>query len=220
MKLETWFRMANLAYETVPVTPNNIGLAPKGKIPFIKYQGELIGDSTLIIEMFKKKEGIDLDQSLTSTERAISLGFRRMLEENTYWGLIYIRYNIQENWQRYQELMASRAFPDVPKEEWQPLLEEYGNNIRTQIYAQGMSRHSSEEIFLLITTDFQALSDFLADKPFFLGEQPTTLDATAYAYIGHAIKPPFAHPVVDYVLQLDNLCQYYERMTKQFFING
>jgi glutathione S-transferase len=217
MKLETWFRMANISYETVAVTMNNIPLAPKGKIPFINYQGKLIGDSTLIIEMFKDKEGINLDQHLTSTERAISLAFRRMLKENTYWGIAYIRYNIEENWQHYQEVIANMLFGEAPKAEWQPIIEELGKNIRTQIYNQGIRRHSSEEICQIITGDYQALSDFLADKPFFMGEQPTTLDATAYAYIGNAIKPPFAHPIVDNLLKLDNLCQHYERMTERFF---
>ncbi|HEY9597581.1 MAG TPA: Tom37 metaxin N-terminal-like domain-containing protein, partial [Cyanophyceae cyanobacterium] len=92
MKLETWFRMAQLLYETVVVTAQDFAIAPKGKIPFIEYQGNIIGDSTLIIEMFKEKEGIDLDANLTSVERAISLAFRRMLKENTYWGAVYIRY--------------------------------------------------------------------------------------------------------------------------------
>jgi hypothetical protein len=86
MKLETWLRMAKLPYKTD--TALNIALASKGKIPFIDYKGKLVGDSTLIIEMLKEKEGIDLDEGLTTTERAISLAFRRMLKENTFWGLV------------------------------------------------------------------------------------------------------------------------------------
>ncbi|MEG4115755.1 MULTISPECIES: glutathione S-transferase C-terminal domain-containing protein, partial [unclassified Microcoleus] len=61
------------------------------------------------------------------------------------------------------------------------------------------------------------VSDFLADKPFFMGDQPTSLDATAYAYVGNVIKAPYTSPIVDYVLQRSNLCQHYERMTQQFF---
>ena len=50
-----------------------------------------------------------------------------------------------------------------------------------------------------------------------MGTQPTTLDATAYAYIGNVIKPPFKSPIVDYVRRLENLGQHYERMTREFF---
>ena len=215
MKLETWLRMAKLPYKKV--TEINLAEAPKGKIPYIDYQGKRISDSTLIIEMFKEKEGIDLDQGLTASERAISLAFRRMLKENVYWGIIEIRYKMAKNWRVYREVIAGMLFPGTTPTEWEPQIEQFGEYIRNQMYGHGMGRHSSSEISQIISADFQALSDFLADKPFFMGERPTTLDATAYAYIGNVIKPPFKSPIVEYVAKLDNLCQYYERMRKQFF---
>ena len=217
MKLETWLRMAKLPYQRVSQLHLHVEKAPKGKIPFIEYQGKLIGDSTLIIEMLREKEEIDLDQGLTSSERGISLAFRRMLKENTYWGLGEIRYNVAGNWQVYREVLAGLIYPGVPATEWQPLIEKLGRRIRSQMYGHGIGRHSSSEIYQIITADFQALSAFLADKPFFMGERPTTLDATAYAFIGNFIKPPLPSPIVDYVLQLDNLCQHYERMRQEFF---
>ena len=217
MKLETWLRIAKLPYQSVTELYLHFEKAPKGKIPFIDYQGKLIGDSTLIIEMFKQKEGIDLDRGLTDSERAISLAFRRMLKENTYWGIRDIRYNVPENWRIYREIIASVFYPGVAPTEWEPLVEQLGERIRTQMYGHGMGRHSSSEICQITSADFQALSDFLADKPFFMGERPTTLDATAYASIANLIKPPFKSPIVEYVAKLDNLCQHYERMRKQFF---
>lgn len=214
-KLETWLRMAKLPYKTD--TSSNMALAPKGKIPFIEYQGKLVGDSTLIIEMLKEKEGIDLDESLTSTERAISLAFRRMIKENIYWGGVQIRYNLEENWQNYSQLITNMFLTSVPAEQSELILKDLRKSILTQMYGQGIGRHSSEEITQIISADFQALSDFLADKPFFMGDKPTTLDATAYGYIGNFIKPPFPSPIVDYVLKLENLCQHCECMTQQFF---
>jgi glutathione S-transferase len=214
MKLETWLRIAKIPYKND--TNFDLAAAPKGKIPYIEYQGNLIGDSTLIIEMFKQTEGIDLDQSLTPTERAISLAFRRMLKENIYWGLGDIRFNVEENWEIYQQLLT-QFFAQIPTDQLQPILDSIRENFRSQMYGHGMGRHSSEEIFLLMRADFQALSDFLADKPFFMGDQPTTVDATLYAYVGNAIKPPFKHPIIDFILQLSNLCQHYERMTELFF---
>ena len=217
MKLETWLRMAKLPYKKVTKLHLHLKKAPKGKIPFVDYRGKLMGDSTLIIKMFEEKEGIDLDRGLTASERGISLAFRRMLKENTYWGLGEIRYNVAENWRVYREILASQIYPGVPAVEWEPQIEQLGERIRNQMYGQGMGRHNSSEICQIISADFQALSDFLADKPFFMGEQPTTLDATAYALIGNFIKPPFPSPMVDYVIQLDNLCQHYERMSQEFF---
>jgi len=215
MKLEAWLRMGKLDYQTD--TAVNIDIAPKGKIPFIEYQGKLIGDSTLIIEMFKSETGIDLDADLTPIERAISLAFRRMIKENIYWGEVYIRYQVPKNWQVYREVLFNAMSGSVSAEECQAIVEEVYNIAATQLYNHGMGRHNDQEIYQIITADFQALSDFLADKPYFMGDKPTTLDATAYAYVGNLIKPPLGHPIVDYVLQLQNLCQHYERMHQQFF---
>ncbi len=36
------------------VTAQSFELAPKGNIPFIDYQGKLVGDAALIIEMLKQ----------------------------------------------------------------------------------------------------------------------------------------------------------------------
>lgn len=210
--------MAKLSYNKVIVTAQSFELAPKGKIPFIDYQGKLVGDALLIIEMLKQTEGIDLDASLTATERAISLAFRRMLKENTVWGVAYIRYD-KQNWQHFRALVARALFPKTPPEVSEPLAEEFRKTVLQQMHAHGIGRHSQSEIAQIICGDFQALSDFLADKPFFMGDQPTTLDATAYAYIGNFIKPPYSSPIVDYLLQRANLCQHYERMNQQFFSN-
>lgn len=217
MKLETWLRIAKLPYKAVIATAQDYVASPKRKIPFIDYKGRFVGNSTLIIEMLKQEEGIDRDANLTATERAISLTFRRMIKENTYWGIIHVRYNIEENWQHYQEVLSSHLFAETPPEESEPFVKGLCEMFLFQMYAHGIGRHSNEEIVQIICADFQALSDFLADKPFFMGDQPTTLDATAYAYIGNFIKPPYRSPIVDYVLQQSNLCQHYERMTQQFF---
>jgi glutathione S-transferase len=217
LELETWLRMAKLSYNPVIVTADNVELAPKGKVPFIDYQGQLVGDANLIIEMLKQKEGIDLDASLSDTERSISLAFRRMLRENTYWGGIHIRYNMEENWRHYREVVANILFPDAPTEVWELFMKEFRQTILTQMYNHGMGRHSSDEIVQITCADFQALSDFLTDKPFFMGDKPTTLDATAYAWVGNFIKPPYTSPIVDYVLQRSNLCEHYDRMSQQFF---
>jgi len=208
--------MANLPYKKVIVTTQSFEIAPKGKIPFIDYQGKLVGDAFLIIEMFKQTEGIDLDAGLTPVERSISLAFRRMIKENTYWGAAEIRFGIEENWQRFRPVLARALFPKTPVVISERFAEEFSKIMISQMHSHGIGRHSHEEIVQITCADFQALSDFLAYKPFFMGDQPTTLDATAYGYIGNFMQPRFESPIVDYLLERSNLCQHYERMTQQF----
>lgn len=209
--------MANLPYKKVIITAQSFELVPKGKIPFIDYQGKLIGDAFLIVEMFKQTEAIDLDAGLTPVERSISLAFRRTIKENILWGAAEVRYGIEENWQRFRAVVARALFPEAPLEVSEPFADEFRKTVLSQMHNHGIGRHSHEEISQIICADLQALSDFLADKPFFMGEQPTTLDATAYGYIGNFMQPRFESKIVDYLLERSNLCQHYKRMTEQFF---
>ena len=215
LKLETWLRMLDLPYERV--TRFDIRQAPKGKIPFIEYEGRLIGDSTLIIHLLQKKYSVDIDSHLSSTERAISLAFSRMVQENTYWGIVYLRYGLKENWSLYRGTVADLLFPTLPQETWEPLVEQIRDLFLNQLHSQGLGRHQDEEIHQIIGADLRALSDFLSDKPFFFGSKPTMLDLVVFAHIGNIIHPPFKGAIVDCALQFSNLCQHYDLIVQQFF---
>lgn len=80
-----------------------------------------------------------------------------------------------------------------------------------------MGRHSEEEVFELGKTDLTARSDFLADKPFFMCEQPTTLDATAFGFLVNVLGCPMESPLKAHAKQLKNLWAFCERMKGRFF---
>ncbi|MEG4496752.1 glutathione S-transferase C-terminal domain-containing protein [Microcoleus sp. F10-C6] len=85
------------------------------------------------------------------------------------------------------------------------------------MHSHGIGRHTQEEISQIIFADFQALSDFLAEKPFFMGDKPTTLDATACGYIDNFLLPRYKGAIVDDLLGRSHLCQHYERINQEFF---
>jgi glutathione S-transferase len=62
-----------------------------------------------------------------------------------------------------------------------------------------------------------SLSDFLDDKPFFMGEQPTLLDATAFGFLVNVLWCPINSPLKEYAKRLENLPQFSDRMKGRFF---
>lgn len=58
---------------------------PKGKIPWIEYNGVTMGDSQLIIEYLEKEFKVSLNSHLTPEERALAWAIQKWLEEWTYW---------------------------------------------------------------------------------------------------------------------------------------
>ena len=59
----------------------------------------------------------------------------------------------------------------------------YRRRIKSQIKGHGIGLHSQEEIFALGREDIIALASFLGDKAYFMGDQPSTLDATAFGFL-------------------------------------
>jgi len=55
--------------------------------------------------------------------------------------------------------------------------------IQKQIYGHGTGRHKTDEIFHLGEVDLEALSVFLGKKPYFVGDKPTSLDASAFGML-------------------------------------
>jgi glutathione S-transferase len=90
MKTQILLKIANLPYRT-----DNSGFraAPKGKIPYIDDDSEIVADSTFIRWHLEKKYGLDFDAGLTLEQRAIAWAFEKMAEEHLYW-----QYSIWAGW--------------------------------------------------------------------------------------------------------------------------
>jgi len=214
MKLETWLRMVGLPYQPAAL---DMAKSPKGKIPFIEYKGEILGDSALIVRRLSQDEGIDADAGLSTEQRAISQAFPRMINEHIYWAVIHIRYNTHENWMKYRMVFADIIAPGHPEEVWGPPVDQLRERALAQLHGHGLGRHTPEEISALICEDLQAISDFLGSKPFLMGEDPTTVDATAYAHLANLRSPPFESPIKVSLCEKQNLVAYCERMQARFF---
>lgn len=215
VELDTWLRMANVEYVRAPQL--DIQIAPKGKIPFIEYKGRYIGDAMLITDMLSADLGIDLNDGLSPGERAISHALRRMLKENTYWGVVEVRFCLDENWTEYRKVLGNALIPGGSEEQWGPIAEAIRGGNRDYMRAHGIGRHSHEEIAQIITADCQAVSDFLGDKAFLMGERPTAVDATAFAHIASLLIPPYGGQLVEAVAKMTNLRAYCDRMRERYF---
>lgn len=211
MKVETYLRMANLPYRVVPLSDPR--KAPKGKLPYIDDSGSSVADSTFILDHLKTRYGDTLDATLNAGERAQATALRVMMEEHLYWCVAYSRWIDDANWPRTKR----QYFGGMP-----PLLRDLVPNIlrrkmRRTLYAQGIGRHTAAEIYRLGRNDLTAIATFLGDKSFMLGEQPTSLDATAYACLANIVCVPVTSPLKDFGLEQKNIVDYCARMRSRCF---
>ncbi len=209
LKLEIYLRMAELPYEIIV---GDLAKAPKGKLPYIVDRGKAIGDSNLIIEYLKQTHGDKLDRDLSKPERAIALAISRLLDENLYWVIVYSRWQDPQNWPKTKA--AYFDYLPIPLRWFVPNLAR--KSTIASLAGHGLGKHSASEIYEIGCRDTIALSDFLGDKPFLMGDRPTSIDATAYAFIANILWVPISSPLQDLARTLDNINSYADRLKSKF----
>jgi glutathione S-transferase len=216
LKLESFLREADIAYEVVPFDPTrSFAKAPKGKLPFIEDEdGTVVGDSSLIIGRLSRQRDIDMDAPLDDRQGCVSLAFRRLLDEHLYWVGVYSRWFDEPGWSVIRELF----FAGVPRP-MRPLASLLARRrMARALRAQGTGRHSREEIYALGSEDVRALSRLLGDETyFFAAERPTLLDLWAHAFIAELVAPPIDSPLKTAILALPNLTDHFRRLQARLY---
>lgn len=213
VKLETWFRMAGVAYTSRALT--RPPQSRTGKIPYIELpSGELVADSGHIIERLSRERGIDLDEHLTDHQRAIGHSARRMIEDHLYFHGLYHRWVADPG---FEKVSAADGYFRALSTPARFLLSRFlrRNLVRTA-WAQGVSRLTDDQRASAAAQDLHALSTLLGDQEFLLG-QPSSVDATAFAFAWGVVQAPYASPVADSFAAHTNLAAYVERMKARYW---
>lgn len=210
-KLESYLRMTGLPYE---VKLASLAQAPKGKVPYVEIDGKLMGDSQFIIEYLKGKHGDTLDAKLTPEQLAIGHSVRRMLEECTYWYIVYMRWVDEPGWRAYIPVVESM----VPGVVGGPVpLQLLRQKFMGILHDQGTGRHSMDEVQKLAKEDITTVATFMGTKPFLLGDAPTSFDAVVYSFLVSIIANPVDTELKQHTLSQENLVRYCARFKQRFF---
>ncbi|MEE8059427.1 MAG: glutathione S-transferase family protein [Pseudomonadales bacterium] len=214
LKVDAYMKMAGIEFESISDF-SNLKKAPKGKLPYIQDNDEIIADSFFILAHLQKKYNIALDDSLSEEQKAVSRLIIKSLDENFYWCIVYSRWLRDDTWPIIKEaFFGSMPFPIkyiVPFIARQ--------SVKSAFVKQGMGKHNDEEIMAIAKYTLENLSILLADKPYFFGETPSTLDAVAYAFLVQVTLSSIDNPLKQLSRKFDNLVRYCERINEKYYAN-
>lgn len=209
-KAETLLRMAGIEYRT---DTGGFGKAPKGKLPYINDDGVIVADSTLIRFHLEQRHGADFDKGLSPAAKAVGWAFEKMCEEHLYWATVRDRWVDDRNFAAGPAIFFRKA-PAIVR----PLIVAMvRRKVRGALHAHGMGRHDTADIHRLAIRDLEAISEFLADKPFLQGNEPSAADASVHAFVASALCPLFETPVRTAAEQRANLVAYRDRGFARWF---
>lgn len=212
LKVDAYLRMAGIEFENIS-DPNNLSRAPKGKLPFIDDQGELIADSQFIFTHFQDNPQTDLDLHLNDQQKAIAYLTAKSLDENLYFVLVYSRWLRDDTW----PIIKQAFFNQMPF----PLKHFVPNMIRKTVLkglkGQGIARHSNTEIQNILRCSLKALTTLLGDKKYFFGDQPSSLDAAAFGFLAEFMLTEIDNPFNQIAKDFTTLMSYCERINGQYY---
>jgi glutathione S-transferase len=211
MKLELWLRMAGLNYQCV--YHHDPRLAPRSKLPFIEQDGKALPDSNEIVSYFVESGQGTIDQYLTAEQQADSRAWRYLLEDQLNLYLTFSRFHQPDNWQLFKHEVFA-VLPDPQNNELPELLK---SGITPGLTARGFAIENRVRVVEQALADVEAVAVFLDEKPFFMGDQVSSIDASVAAVLLHAIAMPWEDEVSRAITRQPALMRYCHSIMARYF---
>lgn len=211
LKLLAWLRLAGIPYEQV--LEDNPHKGPKKKNPWVELDGELIGDTEVIIEALKQRYGVDPDGGLTSEQKALGHAWQRAFEEHFHQVLEWELFESPEGASYMRTYFASKMPPLVGPLAFLMMQRHF----RKQLFARGIARHSPRTIEAKGRADIDALAAFLGDRPFLVAESASSYDAAVFGQLAPMVYWPMRTPVATHARSVMQIAAYCDRIRERCF---
>jgi glutathione S-transferase len=210
LKVEAYLRHRGIAHE---VRIGDLRRAPRGQLPWIDDDGCVIGDSTLILEHFEARQREPLDAWLDAAQRAAGWALARTLEESTVWALRWQRFGEPAAWPVTREVV--RSILPAPLRAFGPAI--VRRQMLAALKAQGAGRFDPGTLYGFARRDFDAASRLLGERPYLLGDRPSSFDFTLFGFVASFAAAACRSPVTEHVLAQRNLLAHHERMRLRLY---
>lgn len=212
LKVDAYLRMSGINFDTSSDF-SDFKKAPKGKLPYIKDGDCVVADSFFILEYLKEKYPAPLEEGITEAQKAISQLITKSLDENFYWCIVYSRWVREDTWPTIRDaFFGSLPFP---LKHMIPFVARKG--VKSALAKHGIGKHSDEEIMRIAENTLANLSVLLADKPYFFGESPSTLDAVVYGFVAQVTLVDLENPLIKRARKHQNLVAFCHRIQATYY---
>ncbi|MGB7285577.1 MAG: glutathione S-transferase family protein [Salaquimonas sp.] len=208
LKAEALMILSGVPYQ---LKSGDVRKSPTGKFPILHDGGEIIADSSHILEHLRAKYSFTIDSDLTDEQKAISHTLQHMLEEHQYFITVYFR------WMENPKLMREELFVDIPNPIRKIIFSIIHNKQKKALHLQGTSRHSRVQLIEMARDNFKAIAGLLGNKNYVLGDKIHSVDAVVFAQIEAAFSATVPTPLKDMAHDFPTLTKYLDRFRDEVF---
>ena len=212
VKAEALLAMSGLPYELQRVSDPR--KAPRGKLPVLLDGDAVVPDSEHIRTHLERVHGADFDGHLDASMRATATAYRRLVEHHLYFIAGHLR------WELHPDAVRESYFAEIPGPLRRVVFAIANRDVRKALRMQGLGRHTREELVAFGVQDVDALSVQLGENDFFLGDRPSSIDATVYGALHGLLDCTLDSPLKRAAEVRPNLRAYVDRLTGRLFPTG
>ncbi len=180
---------------------------PHQKLPVLRTPERLVPDSDQIREWLER-QGANFDQGLTDVQKAQSRALIRMVEEHLYFHIVLDRWGNDDVW----PILRDTYFAGIPVLIRKPISNSIRKAVLKGLNMQGIGRFSQADRLERIERDLEAISAYLWQSPFLLGERPTSADMSVGPMLAAMRATPADTPLTRRIKQDNLLSSYLDRM--------
>ncbi|TKR88525.1 hypothetical protein L596_012757 [Steinernema carpocapsae] len=213
LAVRAYLKMISLPFR-LEQRPNAEFMSPTGKVPFLKLQEHLIAEFQPIVDCVAKK-GLKLSANLTDAQLIDMYAHMAMIEETLKFVEMHLVWFDNAT---YDQVTRSRygtvylwplcsILPTLKRQEIGSYLERLQWRHRTP-----------QELLESAERVFRALSVMLGNKEFFMGTQPTELDALAFGHLYTILTTELPNMELGQSLRkYENLIDFCKKIDLEFF---
>ncbi|KAF0288547.1 Failed axon connections [Amphibalanus amphitrite] len=207
IKVETFLRATNTRY----VVDDSQPFGPLGKCPWITLNGHEYADSSLILDVLSSQLEARLPVQCDEQRLAAGRAFQVMLEEHTAWCVFFKRYSLDKMRYVWSEL------PRIARQRMPFMKYTFPRSYARRAREQGIGRFTEPQVLQALERDLRALSAFLGDRQFFLGETVSDLDCCVFGMVCQLLY--VSGPYLEFMTRnkCGNLVRHHERIRELYW---
>jgi glutathione S-transferase len=202
LKVFAFLKLAGVAFTHEHVF--DASAAPRGQLPYIVDDGNVVGDSEAIIAHVTARYRVSVDAALTPAQRTTNLLVTRMLDD-LYWVMSYSRWKDERFYPAFRDaFMAQHSRIDAAG------LDKARDYNAQRYFFQGIGRYTPDQAYARGIADLRALADLISAGGYLHGADPTSIDAGIYGFVANIHFYPIATPLKTAVSAHPNLVRHCE----------
>ncbi len=177
LKVFAFLRLARLAFVHEHIF--DASAAPRGQLPYIVDNDEVVGDSETIIAYLIQKYDLTNDAALDERERRLDLLVARLLDD-MYWVMSYSRWKDE----RFRPAFEAALLREHPSLTEAGLIKAREYNAQ-RYYYQGIGRYTPDAAYARGLSDLEVLDQIVPAEAYVHGTEPTSVDASIYGFVAN-----------------------------------